>query len=133
MKDADTVFQKSKLFLIIITLILRFNEHTSINDNEFPVYRRRKTDDENILVKRRDKNGRTLSLGNDWVAPYNPYLTKRYNCHIYVEAVGSTKSIKYLYKYIYKGHDVATIDIKQNVAIYDEIERHFDARYVCFC
>ena len=35
-----------------------------------------------------------------------------FNCHINVEIVSSIKSVKYLYKYIYKGHDAAAIIIQ---------------------
>ena len=39
-----------------------------------------------------------------------------FNCHINVESVGSmTKCIKYIHKYIYKGHDRATVE-----AVYDD-------------
>ena len=36
-------------------------------------------------------------------------LTLMFNCHINVEVVSSIESVKYLYKYIYKGHDAAAI------------------------
>jgi hypothetical protein len=44
---------------------------------------------------------------NRWVVPYNPYLTMRYQCHINVEVCSSITAVKYLYKYVYKGHDRA--------------------------
>ncbi len=44
---------------------------------------------------------------NRWVVPYNPYLTMRYQCHINVEVCSSITVVKYLYKYVYKGHDRA--------------------------
>ncbi len=44
---------------------------------------------------------------NRWVVPYNPYLTMRYQCHINVEVCSSITTMKYLYKYVYKGHDRA--------------------------
>jgi len=44
---------------------------------------------------------------NRWVIPYNPYLTMRYQCHINVEVCRSITVVKYLYKYVYKGHDRA--------------------------
>ncbi len=44
---------------------------------------------------------------NRWVVPYNPYLTMRYQCHINVAVYSSITTMKYLYKYVYKGHDCA--------------------------
>ncbi|RCV37930.1 hypothetical protein SETIT_8G102700v2 [Setaria italica] len=55
-------------------------------------------------------------LDNRWVVPYNPVLLMRYNCHINVEICNIIKSVKYLYKYIYKGHDQTSfsVDAKGN-------------------
>ena len=48
---------------------------------------------------------RGIDLDNQWVVPYNPYLLTKFNFHINVEICSTIKAIKYLYKYIYKGHD----------------------------
>jgi hypothetical protein len=55
---------------------------------------------------------RKHEMDNRWVVPYNPYLLKYFNCHINVEACGSIKAMKYLFKYIYKGHDMACITVE---------------------
>jgi hypothetical protein len=70
------------------------------NWNRYPIYRRR---DIGILYP---LNGRTNSLqvDNRWVVPHNPYLSLKYNSHINVEFCASITSVKYLFKYIYKGH-----------------------------
>jgi len=55
------------------------------------------------------------------------------NSHINVEIVSSIRSVKYLYKYIYKGHDAASMIIEENInktIIYDEIQNFIEARYV---
>ena len=71
----------------------------------------------------------TLKSGHEMdsrhVVPYNPGLCMKYNAHINVEIVTSIKSVKYLYKYSYKGHDRATLEVGV-----DEIRDHVDARYV---
>uniref|UniRef100_A0A453JUW2 Helitron helicase-like domain-containing protein n=1 Tax=Aegilops tauschii subsp. strangulata TaxID=200361 RepID=A0A453JUW2_AEGTS len=67
-----------------------------------------------------------------WVVPYNPHLLRYFNCHINVEACGSIKAVKYLFKYIYKGHDRASIVVSEadkNGDI-DEIKQYRDARWV---
>jgi hypothetical protein len=67
------------------------------------------------------------------VVPYIPYLTQYFNCHINVEACGSIKAVKYLFKYLYKGHDRATITVGEandDNASVDEIKQYKDARWV---
>jgi hypothetical protein len=50
---------------------------------------------------------RKQEMDNRWAIPYNPYLLNYFNCHINVEACGSIKAVKYLFKYIYMGHNMA--------------------------
>jgi hypothetical protein len=45
------------------------------------------------------------------VVPYNSYLSLRFNCHINVEVCTFVAAAKYLYKYVYKGHDRAQVDV----------------------
>jgi hypothetical protein len=63
--------------------------------------------------------------------PYNPYLLYLFNCHINVEACGSIKADKYLFKYIYKGHDRASVAMREtnkddNKGNVDEIKQYRD-------
>jgi hypothetical protein len=74
-------------------------------------------------------------LDNRWVMPYNPYLLRLFNYHINVEACGSIKAVKYLFKYIYKGHDRASVAVREadkedNEGNIDEIKQYRDARWV---
>lgn len=66
--------------------------------------------------------------------PYNPGLLMRYNCHINVEACSNIKAIKYLYKYVYKGHDRASFSVEANQqeqdGVINEIRQYRDARYI---
>jgi hypothetical protein len=67
--------------------------------------------------------------------PYNPYLLRLFNCHINVEACGSIKSVKYLFKYIHKGHDRASVAVREaakegNEGNIDEIKLYRDARWI---
>ncbi|XP_012698637.1 uncharacterized protein LOC101778811 [Setaria italica] len=52
-------------------------------------------------------------LDNQWVVLYNPCLLHTFNCHINVEPCSSIKSVKYLFKYIYKGHDRASVAVRE--------------------
>jgi len=53
-------------------------------------------------------------VDNRYVIPYCPTLSIIFNYHINIEVVLSIKSVKYkyIYKYIYKGHDIAAITIE---------------------
>ncbi|PIA37121.1 hypothetical protein AQUCO_03100103v1, partial [Aquilegia coerulea] len=74
----------------------------NVNDNRidvdgYPIYRRRKTG------------------------------KKMFDCHINVEICASVRTVKYIHKYIYKGHDRTTMVVG---AEDDEIQQYLDARYV---
>jgi hypothetical protein len=51
---------------------------------------------------------------NRQVISYNPYLIRRFNCHINVKLVSSVKAIRYIFKYIYKGTDLTTLTIHES-------------------
>jgi hypothetical protein len=53
-------------------------------------------------------------LDSRWVVPYNPYVIHIFNCHINVEACSNIESVKYLFEYIYKGHDRPSVAIREN-------------------
>lgn len=69
--------------------------------------------------------------------PYNPYLLAKFGCHINVEVCTTVKSVKYIYKYVYKGNDSANIrleDPNQIVNVeavsHDEVTNFVSGRYV---
>ena len=43
------------------------------------------------------------------------HISTKYDCHINVEVCTSLKAIKYIYKYIYKGHDHATVGVFEDI------------------
>ncbi|CAH1412619.1 unnamed protein product [Lactuca virosa] len=109
----------------------QFCNHTPVDQNGFPLYRRR--NDGHFV----EKSG--VKLDNRNVVPYNKYLFKRYQAHINVEWCNQGSSIKYLFKYINKGPDRATIGIVRsnnecdtNDAV-DEINEYYDCRYLSAC
>ena len=61
--------------------------------------------------------------------PYNPFLSKKYNAHINVEVCSSISAVKYLYSYVYKGHDKALAELVAKKPD-DEIKQFLDSRYV---
>ena len=106
----------------------RFQDETVIDGNSYPLYRRR-----NFGYKHKKDNG--YEVDNQYVVPYNPTLLLQFNCHINVEVCSSIQSIKYIHKYIYKGHDSASAVISNknngsNEINHDEITHFVDSRYV---
>jgi hypothetical protein len=78
-----------------------FRNESEDTEESYPQYRRRSPEDgghESV-----GRGGRPIN--NSMVVPHNVWLLKKYNCHINVEICTSISSVKYLYKYVYKGHD----------------------------
>jgi hypothetical protein len=79
-----------------------------------------------------------IELDNRWVVSHNVYLSTKYNAHINVQVCNIIRAVKYLFKYVYKGHDRATVEIschndnatKGNVVEIDEIKKYLDCCYV---
>ncbi|XP_066934760.1 uncharacterized protein [Clytia hemisphaerica] len=95
-----------------------FNDETVMNVDGYPSYHR--------PYNGRAVRVRNLDLDNRWVVPYCPYLCKKYNANINLEACVSIKAVKYLYKYIYKGHDTAHFEIAERID-HDEIRTFLDS------
>jgi hypothetical protein len=106
-----------------------FCETTLPGKNSYPIYRRR-YDGQKVKIRKE-------WLDNRWVVPYNPILLMRYNYHINVEVCSSIKSAKYLYKYVFKGHDRVSASINQAPAnmdgqpqVINEIKQYRDGRCI---
>uniref|UniRef100_A0A0E0RC29 Helitron helicase-like domain-containing protein n=1 Tax=Oryza rufipogon TaxID=4529 RepID=A0A0E0RC29_ORYRU len=102
----------------------QFSNATQQGKDSYPIYRRRND--------RRGVKVWGAALDNRWVVPYNPGLLMRFNCHINVEICSSIKSVKYLFKYLCKGHDRASfsVDVAGEQANVDEIRMFRDARFI---
>ncbi|XP_071718001.1 uncharacterized protein [Rutidosis leptorrhynchoides] len=114
-----------------------------------PYYGETTIDEEGYANYRRCNNGvkfrkNNTNLDNSFVVPYNRYLLLKYNAHINVEWCNRSRAIKYLFKYLNKGPDRATIVIQENmipnenstvqtVIDVDEIKNYLDCRYLSPC
>ncbi|CAH9093957.1 unnamed protein product [Cuscuta europaea] len=78
----------------------RFVEHTTLDEDGYPVYRRR-NDGRTI-----SKNG--VDLDNRYVVSHNRYLLLKHATHVNVEWCNQYRSIKYLFKHVNKGNDRIT-------------------------
>jgi hypothetical protein len=104
-----------------------FCDVTVQGKDSYPVYRRHEYGQKEKVYGH--------ELDNRWVVPYNPHLLCLFNCHINVEACGSIKAVKYLFKYIYKAHDRASVamreaDKENSEGNIDEIKQYKDARCI---
>ncbi|XP_076898784.1 uncharacterized protein LOC143552452 [Bidens hawaiensis] len=108
-----------------------FNDETTIDSNGFSVYKRR--DNGQYVVKS------DIMMDNRTVVPYNKTLLKNFQAHVNVECCNQDGSIKYLFKYINKAPDRATISLVQNNngdnqdPDLGEIKAFYDCRYVSAC
>ena len=68
-----------------------------------------------------------MSVGNEWVVPYNPYLCWKYQSHINVEACQGLGTVKYIHKYMHKGPDRATVEFDTGP---NEIQQYVSGRYI---
>ncbi|XP_025617071.1 uncharacterized protein [Arachis hypogaea] len=98
-----------------------FAAETQRGDDSYPQYRRRF--DTPVQINQ------NVTVDNRWVVPYNPWLLLKYDCHINVEICSSIKSIKYLYKYCYKGPDRVAMEV-HNSSNVDEVQQFVDARWI---
>ena len=105
-----------------------FNDETVFEpDFGYPKYRRR----------RPTGTPEDDSKQNCWVVPYNPYLTAKYDAHINVEICANVKACKYIFKYVHKGSDRASLRIQRDNGAdgvdqdpVDEVEEYREARWV---
>jgi hypothetical protein len=86
-----------------------FAEETTRGNRSAPLYRRR-------------NNGRTITVGhgrnraegvdNRYIVPFNPFLSTKFNCHINLEVTQGTHTVKYIFKYVYKGQPLITAELR---------------------
>ena len=106
-----------------------FQPETATNETGYPDYRRSASSP----VKR--PNGDNID--NRWIVPYKLFLCTKYDAHINVEICTSVTAVKYLFKYVYKGSDGATMSVsseeKTDQEPKDEPKEYLDARYLSAC
>ena len=110
-----------------------FCNKTVINtDNTYPEYQRLHPNNGGRIITITIKNNK-FEVDNNWIVPYSPYLSLRYNCHINVEICMSPLASKYIFKYVTKGEDRAMVRVQienGEEIVRDEIEEYEDLRSV---
>ena len=100
-------------------------ETVNANENDYyPTYRRRDIESTTFVSARGKK------IDNRWCVPYSPYLSLKYKAHLNVEICVSYGSVKYLYKYVYKGPDMVAYSVLPEAQKEDEILKYQAARFI---
>ncbi|XP_074304956.1 uncharacterized protein LOC141639812 [Silene latifolia] len=103
-----------------------FADTTTNGRDSYPIYRRRRTGVQVTVRKSR--------LNNRWVVPYNPFLLGKYDCHLNVEICCTIKVVRYMYQYVYKGHDRISFAVTDpsgsGQESFDEITAYQSARWI---
>ena len=119
-----------------------FINYTMSQEDGYPSYRRRSKEYGGHTGEKYIRGRGKIMIDNSWIVSFSPYLLQKYEAHINVEVCCSIQAIKYLYKYIYKGHDKVSYSFRnrnkrndQNqeqpiTKSRDEIKRYFDALYI---
>lgn len=105
-----------------------FNDGTTFDENGWVKYGR--PDDGRSHFDPRSEYHYT----NRDVVPYNRWLSKKYDAHINVEIASVRESVKYLFKYIHKGHTRSIFSISEGDGpVRNEIREYLDGRYLAAC
>ena len=83
---------------------------------------------ENTTISANNKvHYKRVKSSDQWVVPYNPYILKKYDCHVNIEVCHGEAAVKYCTKYIFKGSDVIEAGFTNKE---DELINFYNCRYV---
>ncbi|XP_026410234.1 uncharacterized protein LOC113305406 [Papaver somniferum] len=104
----------------------QFYECTVQGKDAYPVYQRRYDGNTTQMSK-------NFIADNRFLVPYNPWLLQNYDFHINVEVCSTVQSVKYIYKYVYKGPDCITFQVQpvHPESENNEVTRYINVRWVC--
>ncbi|XP_023248094.1 uncharacterized protein LOC106644785 [Copidosoma floridanum] len=83
---------------------------TVTGNHGYPVYRWRSKEDNGRTIKVKVQN-QEVEIGNKFIVPYCPLLSRIFETYANVKSCHSAKLIKYLCKYVTKGSDMAVFGI----------------------
>ncbi len=91
----------------------KFQSKTVTDVNGYPIYRGK--DMGHTILVHGDE------LDNCWVVSHNVYFSTKFDVHINVEVCNNIRVIKYLFKYVYKRHDRATVEISRLMRMWPKL------------
>lgn len=95
-----------------------FQLFTTMDGNGYPLYFR--PDDGRVHMVH------GVPIDNRWIVPHSPFFCALFDCHINVECAASLASFKYVFKYIQKGPDRASLELCER----NEVKRFKLGHYV---
>ena len=96
-----------------------------LGENGYPRYRRRN----NSIYTIKPSSGYRYT--NSDVVPFNVYLLLRFNAYINIKYYTGFNTIKYVYKYVYKGANRAIVRIASaEETTRNKVKEYLNARYV---
>lgn len=106
-----------------------FHDRTTTNASTGRAEYRRLDNGDKATIKQKNGERRTVEtdIDNQWIVPYNPFLLMKFDCHICCDLVTAKAVIAYLYKYCFKGRDMARAKILFEG---NEIEAYKSIRYI---
>ena len=90
-------------------------------------YKRTDNGDTATIRQKVEDVWKDVTIDNQLIVPYNPYLLLKFDCHICVDVVTAASCVKYLFKYVTKGADMAKARIS---GISSEVEQYRQTRYI---
>ncbi|XP_054266859.1 uncharacterized protein LOC128989030 [Macrosteles quadrilineatus] len=100
-------------------------ETTHIDEKGF-VHYIRNYDNTGIITSR----GRSVTVHDGWVVPYNSALLLKYESHINLELASTRKVMKYLFKYLMKGGSLQNVTVTPLRKQDDEVKHYVTKRMV---
>ena len=102
---------------------------TQTGNYSYPLHRRWTPEDGGFTEKLKICSNTEIKIDKRGVVPFLPLLSRMFLAHINVEYCNSVKLIKYEYKYVNKGSDMAVFGI-HNERINDEVMRYQLEKYI---
>ena len=86
----------------------QFKKNTALNVDGYPCYRCLDNGQTVVVTV----HGALPNVDNRWIVLNNLYLSQKFQVDINLEACTSNKSVKYLFKYIYKAMTAVTLRLQ---------------------
>ncbi|EFO96653.1 hypothetical protein CRE_02649 [Caenorhabditis remanei] len=88
----------------------KMSDFTVLTDNQYPDYKRTNTN-KFVLYRK----GKAHVAGSEYVVSHNKPSLMKHECHINVEVITTLSTLKYIFKYLFKGPDRMLLEVCENI------------------